>query len=125
MVYLYYLNKNLKRLFTISLVIMFLEVLPADFVMAQGVFDLTRSVGQIINLAIPIVFAMGILFFIWGIVKYISVAGSEQAMSEARGIMIWGVVVIFITSSVWGIVKFVQGDLFGGSPLQLIETIER
>lgn len=61
---------------------------------------------------IPIAFTLALLFFFWGVAKYIWSEG--QSKEDGRKIMIWGIVALFVMSSVWGIIAFIQNDLLGG-----------
>lgn len=87
-------------------------------VLAQGntnlgnVESFVDTIGDLINTLIPIVFALALLFFLWGLAKYIFAAGNEEAKESGKRIMIWGIIALFIMASVWGIVAFLQ-DLFG------------
>jgi hypothetical protein len=46
------------------------------------------------------------------LIIYIWNAGDEGKRKEGRGIMIWGVVALFVMVSIWGLVNFI-GDAFG------------
>jgi hypothetical protein len=71
--------------------------------------DLLTEVSHVITgFIIPIVFALGLLFFFYGVVKYIWSAGGEK--EAGKKIMIWGIVGLFVMASVWGLVRFVQGE---------------
>jgi hypothetical protein len=61
------------------------------------------------NIIIPLVFALAMLFFFWGIAKYIRSTGTDK--EEGKKIMTWGVIALFVMASVWGIVRTVQGEL--------------
>ncbi len=76
---------------------------------------LLRSIGKLIDIALPIVVALGLLAFFFGLAKFIFNAGDEEARKQARGIMIWGIVALFVMVAVWGLVKFV-GDAVGITP---------
>ena len=95
-----------------------LFALTPMLVFAQGDTDLGNiegfvdSIGELINTLIPIVFALALLFFLWGLARYIFAAGNEEAKESGKRIMIWGIIALFIMASVWGIVAFLQ-DLFG------------
>lgn len=95
-----------------------LYFLTPALVLAQGDADLgnvdsfVEDVGDLVNTLIPIVFALALLFFLWGLARYILAAGNEEAKEQGKRIMIWGIVALFIMASVWGIVAFLQ-DLFG------------
>lgn len=67
--------------------------------------SLVTQFGNIINLLIPIVFAIALLVFFWGLVMYIF--GKEQDKERAKKTMIWGVVALFVMAAVWGLVAFI------------------
>jgi hypothetical protein len=66
---------------------------------------LVQSIGRIVNLVIPIIFAIALLGFFYGLVVYIF--GAEQNKDQAKKTMIWGVVALFVMASVWGLVSFI------------------
>ncbi len=66
--------------------------------------------GTIVNKIIPIMFALALLGFFYGLVKYIF--GAEQDKEKAKKTMLWGIIALFVMATVWGLVKFV-GDVFG------------
>ena len=85
--------------------------LPLTSFAALGNIDgLVTDIGSIVNKIIPIVFALALLGFFWGLVMYIF--GKEDNKDQAKKTMIWGVVALFIMASVWGLVKFI-GDAVG------------
>jgi hypothetical protein len=65
---------------------------------------------------VPITFALALLFFFWGVAKYVWSEGTSK--ESGRKIMIWGVVALFVMASVWGLVEFIQTALLipGGNP---------
>ena len=80
---------------------------PRDF---KGVVGLFVS---IIDLITPIVGALALLVFIWGIAKFIFHAGSEDNIAEGKQLMFWGVIALFVMFSVWGLVTFLHYNIFG------------
>lgn len=54
-----------------------------------------------------------LLFFFWGLAKFIFNAGDAKGNQEGRQLMLWGVVALFVLLSVWGLVRFVQETLLG------------
>lgn len=68
-----------------------------------------RELGNLIGLLIPIVFGLGLLLFFWGIAKYIWSAGGDK--DEGKKIMVWGVVALFVMSSIWGLTTFLSDTL--------------
>ena len=73
--------------------------------------DLETQGGQIIAKVIPIVFALAIIYFFWGIVQYIRGAGDPAKASEGKSIMIYGVIAIAVMVSLYGLVTWLQDTL--------------
>ena len=68
--------------------------------------NIVTPIGRIIGLLIPIVFALALLYFFWGLAQYILNSGNEDAQKEGKSKMIWGIVALFVMSAVWGLVRF-------------------
>lgn len=78
-----------------------------------GVERLVQQFGNILNtLVIPILFALAIIYFFWGLVKYIKSAGDPKAASEGKSIMIWGIIALVVMVSVYGLIAWIQ-EAFG------------
>lgn len=61
------------------------------------------------DILIPLAFSLALLFFFYGVAKYIWSEGTGKA--EGKQIMIWGVVGLFVMSCIWGIVFFIGEEL--------------
>src|SRR3989344_1459389 len=86
-------------------------VLPM-FVFAQDAISILSKIRQILGYIVPIIMTLALIYFFWGLIKYISKAGDEEAQKEARGMMIYGVIILFVMASVWGLVGVI-GRSFG------------
>ena len=72
----------------------------------QGILQVFAN---LINLATPIVVALALLYFFWGLAKYILAAGDKEGeKAEGRAIMIWGILALFVMVSVWGIINVIR-----------------
>lgn len=91
---------------------------PAVTFAISTVQSIVLDIGNIISLATPIIVALALLFFFIGLAKYILNTGDDEKKAEGRNIMIWGIIVLFVMVSVWGLVEVV-GNTFkiggGGS----------
>lgn len=76
-----------------------------------GVETFVDSIGRVVTLALPIVVAIALLAFFWGLVKFIFAQGNEEARGEGKKIMIWGLVALFVMVAVWGLVRFIGESL--------------
>lgn len=70
---------------------------------------------NIIDMLIPFVAALALLYFFWGLAQFILNSGSDDAKTEAKNKMIWGIVALFVMVSVWGLVRWL-GDAVDVNP---------
>jgi hypothetical protein len=86
--------------------------------------QLLLSIGTIINTALPIIVALALLFFFYGLAKFILASGDEEARKQGKHIMIWGIVALFVMVSVWGLVAFL-GQALGIQQGQSLPNVPR
>ena len=77
----------------------------------SGLTSLVTQIGNIIRMLIPIMFALAIVYFFWGMIKFIRSAGDPKAAAEGRSIMIYGVIAIAVMVSIYGLVAWLQTNL--------------
>lgn len=82
--------------------------------------DGIQSILDIINLLIPLIIGLAILYFLWGVLQYVTKGNEKEGREEAKWIMIWGIIAIFVMVSVWGLVNILH-KTFGldNSPAEL------
>lgn len=66
-----------------------------------GILNIVRDI------LIPLVFTLALLFFFYGVAKYIW----SEDKSKGKEIMTWGVVALFVMTSIWGIIYFIQDEV--------------
>jgi len=82
--------------------------------LAQGgtpLETLLATVRRVVDIVIPILMALAVLVFLYGIVKYITASGDAEGQKEARGYIIYGLIGIFVLVAFWGIVAFIAGTV--------------
>ncbi len=91
---------------------MLTAVTPA-FAFAQlgNIENIVEAIGNLVKLATPIVIGLALLAFFWGLVKFIFSAGDEDARKDAKHLMIWSVIALFIMISIVGIINFIGSAL--------------
>ena len=72
---------------------------------AVGLFKVLFMAFDFINRLLPFIITLAVLYFVWGVFKYLMAAGDSDARKEARGFMVWGIVSLFVMVSVWGLVN--------------------
>lgn len=76
------------------------------------IIDFLDSIQALIDVALPLIIGIAVLLFLWGLVQYILKADDAEARASARSLMIWGVVIIFVMVSLWGLVNLLD-SVFG------------
>jgi peptidoglycan biosynthesis protein MviN/MurJ (putative lipid II flippase) len=70
-----------------------------------GFFNILQTVQNLLTAALPVLIALALLFFFWALAMFLMNSGDEAARATARQQMIWGIIVLFILVSVWGLVN--------------------
>jgi len=87
---------------------------PMVSLAATGGTDLTSLILKVsdwIQLLTPIVIALALLYFFYGLARYILNAGNEEKKAEGKNIMIYGIIALFVMVSVWGLVSILVTTL--------------
>lgn len=86
------------------------------FAQAAGLDEFIARLHGWVGQLIPIVFALCLLVFLWGLVMFIAKSGDETERKEGKQKMLWGIIALFVAVSIWGIVGFI-GSTIGITPL--------
>lgn len=71
---------------------------------AEGeLFGIICQVGRLLNSVVPVLIALGVVYFIWGVVTYM-IAGDEEKKAKGRTMIIYGVIGLAVIVAVWGLV---------------------
>ena len=86
----------------------------------QGtLFGIICQVGRLFNAIVPVLIALGVLYFVWGVVSYV-IASDEEAKAAGRNRIIFGIIGLAVIIGVWGLVNFLR-NTFGLNNTQRIE----
>jgi len=50
---------------------------------------------------IPLLFAIALIVFIWGVIQYITAGGDQEERRKGIQYIIWGIVGLFVMTAVW------------------------
>ena len=64
-------------------------------------------IAQLLNTIMPIFIALGVVYFIWGVVSYV-VGGDEEAKKKGRDKIIYGIIGLVVIVSIWGLVSILK-----------------
>ncbi len=74
-------------------------------------------ISLINNYLLPLIFAIGFIMFLFGLVKYVASGGEEDARKEARSTMIWGILILAMMIAAWGFVKLLANTFFDSNAI--------
>lgn len=64
--------------------------------------------SEIVYPAMALVFALALIYFLWGTFKFVKGADSDDARSTGKQHMVWGVIGMAIMASAFGIVEVIR-----------------
>lgn len=70
--------------------------------------EIITNTTDLIKVTAGLVWTIALVVFGWGIVKFIASAGNPEKLKEARSIIWWGIIGMFVLASVVGIIVFLQ-----------------
>jgi len=99
------------KLELIHILILILFTLPS-LVFAASFDSLVYKIVSYLNKLVVLLVGIGVLTFLWGVLRYISSGGDQKQTKGARDIIVYGIIGIFVMVSVWGFVNFLVSTIF-------------
>ncbi|MBP9711942.1 MAG: hypothetical protein KBD55_02840 [Candidatus Pacebacteria bacterium] len=65
--------------------------------------------NEILGALLPFIIALGVLYFVWGVVSYM-IAGDEEAKTAGRDKIIYGIIGLVVIVGMWGLVRIVTNS---------------
>ncbi len=69
------------------------------------------KISSILGAVIPVIIALGVVYFVWGVISYV-IAGDEEAKTAGRDRIIFGIIGLAVIVGVWGLVRILT-NTFG------------
>ncbi len=60
---------------------------------------------------IPLIFALAMVMFVWGVVQFVINNGEEAKKAKGKEFMVWGIIGLTVMVCVWGLVA-ILGNTF-------------
>lgn len=87
-----------------------------QFAYAQQTFaDLIYSfvgIDSIADRLVTLLVGVGLVVFIWGVIRYMTAGADNEQMRRGRKLMLWGIIGLFVMVSMWGLVNIVRDTFF-------------
>lgn len=78
-----------------------------------SIFSSLDTITGLINRLIPLIISIALVLFLIGIVQFVTAGGDEEKRAAARGMIIFGIIALFVMVSVWGFVNILAKTFFG------------
>lgn len=92
-------------------------LLPSvSFAALNGLTGLLTAAKGLVNLIIPVLFGLSLIYFFWGLGQFIlHDAGNDKTREDGKKKILWGIVALFVFISIFGIINWI-GDTIGITP---------
>jgi hypothetical protein len=84
---------------------------------------LRNLIDNIVNPIIYFLFAVALLYFLFGVLVFIKNADDESARETGKKHIFWGIIGLFIMVSVYGIISIVVGTVGADVPTNLMGNV--
>jgi len=83
---------------------------------ADTLFTILGIINDTIRFIVPFLIGLALIYFLWGVIRYILYNDDPSVRASSRQIMIWGIIILFVLVSIWGLVNilietFVQPEV--------------
>ncbi len=82
-------------------------------IFANDLRGLSANLVKIINSAITLIMGIAFVAFMIGLVRFIGTSGDDKSRSDGKQLMVWGIIILFVMTGVWGIITIMQITFFG------------
>ena len=72
-----------------------------------GLGGIICTIQQLLNSSISVLIALGVVYFVWGVVTYV-IANEEEAKKAGRDRMIFGLIGLVVIIGLWGLVGILK-----------------
>lgn len=79
----------------------------------RSIDGLIRWVQNTIDILVPVLIAIALIAFFWGLVKYIWAAGDGDAQKQGKSIMVAGIIGLFLMVGIWGVIGILENTFTG------------
>ena len=64
---------------------------------------------------VPALILVGLVTFLAGVVSFVNAGDNEEKRAAGRSVMVYGIIVLFVMISLWGLVSILTQSFFTGS----------
>ncbi|MBC7836949.1 hypothetical protein H7X87_04215 [Acetobacteraceae bacterium] len=79
--------------------------------MRYTISSIVASFVDVINLAVEVLSIIALLLFFVGMIRFIYRQSDPHGKQKDKEVMIWGLVALFVLTSIWGILRIMKESL--------------
>jgi hypothetical protein len=87
----------------------------ADMKDVEGIINWASC--ALVRSVIPLLVALAVIGFIWGVIQYFLNPDNEEKKKNGKTFMLWGIIALFVMTSIWGLVNVFSGTFKTGKPV--------
>ncbi len=91
----------------------------------MNIFDLLGGIMTYIGKLQGLFWAVAVMLFLWGLVKFMKNTADTEAHEEGKHLMVWGIIAFFVLVSLWGLVTFILNTVMPGFPGGAINFVDK
>ena len=76
-----------------------------------GLTGFLNTLESLMGRVVPLLIGLAVIVFLFGVLRFVFNAGSEDKRKSGRDLIIYGLIGIVVMVSVWGLVYFIQNSL--------------
>ncbi len=119
-----------KKLIVLSGLVFSLAPVVALAVTTAGVASCTGTslntiegilckIKDLLNAIIPVLIALGVVYFVWGVITYV-ISSDEEAKKTGRNRIIYGIIGLAVIVAMWGLVGILTNTFRIGNESQIL-----
>jgi hypothetical protein len=88
----------------------------------QTIITMLCRVNQILGVVLPVLIALGVVYFAWGVISYV-IAGDEEKKAAGRNKIIYGIIGLAVIIAVWGLVGVLTRSFGVDNPTGVVTPV--
>ncbi len=73
---------------------------------------------ETLNIVLTLLFVLITIYFIWGVIVYVTAGGDDEKLARGKKHMLWGIIGLAVVAAAWGFARLLT-DYFGVSDTTL------
>lgn len=94
-----------------TVLVLTVALLPRPTLASVTLQSIFSSFGSVLSSFVQLGAAVALVLFLWGVIVFMRKSGDDKEIANGKQFMLWGIVLLSVLVSLWGIVAIVQNTL--------------